>query len=233
MITEGWFDKAFHYAIKPRPDANEVLFTPVYRGMHPLIQQLYGAPRGCVVHCTDVVCDARALAKRTATVSPRKSAYTLLIGKDGDLHQLCSIFDRPWHAGRGKVSKKYQQVQPFMGVNGTLYHDGWRWPKVDGRVVIDPNQWGPGIEIMGKPGMPTGPQLDTLKAVLLNLFKHTKITPDTVWRHGDLDPLNRSDPGFDVAAFIASFDAESARENDGWDGGSEPDDPFSGPAPHG
>jgi hypothetical protein len=263
LNADGWFESAAQYTIRPRKsnvpkvvDGKPVLdkkgkpvlvqegavFTPVEHGLHPYIKTTYGTIRAVTIHCTDVICDAAALARSTASSSPRQSSYNLLIGLQGDLHQLASVFDRTWHAGRGTESALYrekartEQKGVFSGPRGPLYQAqmGWLWPVVDQKVVVNPNNWGPGIEIMGKPGEPTGPQKHTLTEVLRELYAKTKVTPDTVWAHGDLDPLHRTDPGFDVAAFAAGVhpSALEARETDGWDGRGAPREPASGPGEH-
>ena len=273
---DGWCHEAVHYTIRPRKSLIEKVdengqvvldkkgqpvmvqegpvFTPVRRGLHPFLKKTYGTVRGCKVHCTDViVTDAGKLAKRTAEFSPRKSSYTFLIGLQGDLHQLASIYDGVWDAGRGEikpgsayfgreVSARTSIGDPSTGiayVPTVASGNRWLWPVVDGRVVINPNNWGPGIEIMGKPGRPTSKQEATLAALLRGLYAYTKITPDTVWAHGDLDPLHRTDPGFDVAAFAQAVHPQAIedRETDGWNAqGDEtegwPPNPASGPGEH-
>lgn len=244
---DGWCHDAMAYTIRPRksnlqrvvdgkpifdargkPVFDQIgpIFTPISHGMHPYIKQHYGTARGVTVHCTDVIVqDAGKLAASTANTSPRKSSYTFLIGLKGDLHQLASIFDIVWHAGRGEPSEKYEEKAEkaggtYVGPRGPLYeaNKGWLWPVVDGKVVVNANNWGPGVELVGLPGEPTSAQKTTLTALLLGLYHYTKITPDSVWAHGDLDPLHRTDPGFDVAKFAHAIhdSAVTDRENDGW-----------------
>jgi len=209
--------------------------------MHQLIASQYGSPRGLTIHCTDcIVPNAGALARRTATSSPRASSYSFLIGLQGDLHQLCSILDRPWHAGRSASPASYIEIATKGTLKGKKVGTAtaqrvarvwgkkqgrWIWPVVDGRAVQDPNQWGPGIEIMGKPGEPNDLQRTTLLGLVQALFVGTRITPDSVWAHGDLDPLNRRDPGFDVAAFAAEAFQWIGREQDGWDARGDENSP--------
>jgi len=233
----GWASTAARYQIKARPDEKGNVFTPVSLGMHPDIKQLFGGPRGLVLHCTDVVVtNAASFARRTATTSPRKSAYTFLIGLAGDLHQLCSIFDRPWHAGRDPSA--YAEIAAKGTLRGKKVSAGtvqkvkkvysaqtkaWSWPVVGDRAVQNPNNWGPGIEIMGTPGLPAPAQQETLRALVAALLEHTPIQPDGVWRHGDLDPLHRKDPGFALADVLQEVLDWHARESDGWnaEGGPE------------
>lgn len=280
-VRDGRFngDRVLHLDIKPRKGADGKMFRPVSsEQLHPVIAKQYGAVRGVTVHCTDVIGDAAALARRTATTSDRKSSYHLLIARDGMLYQLAPINWILWHAGRSLRTPKrtgYLDVweenfkhrstietvvdieNPDAGYDkqgypGAVAKPGsvkgkWMWPVVDGVVVGNPNNWGPGIEIMGKPGRPTSAQEDVLAEILVQLYERTQVTPDTVWPHGrgktlgigvpGLDPLHRTDPGFDVPAFALACrqSAADARETDGWDASGEDDpvDPTSGPAPHG
>ena len=250
----GWLMEANWWPIKPRPDANGNTFTPLTPGLHQDILKLYGKRvPALVIHATDVaVLNTLAFARRTAEISPRRSSYHFLIGFDGMLCQLASIFDRAWHAGRAQPSPKYEKESANNWIDGrlkwttespTLYQakKGWLWPVVDGRVVINPNNWSVGIEVMGdvvqRVYQPTKEQGTTLTA-LLRLFLTDKaisaVSPDRIWKHGDLDPLNRSDPGFDVHPYIMAASSENrweAREHDGWDGcGGDEDVPPSNPA---
>lgn len=158
--AQGWASAATRHDMRPRADQKGVTFTPLTPGMHPDIKTKYGSPRGLVMHCTDVVVpDAAAFARRTARSSPRRSSYTFLIGLDGDLHQLCSIQDRAWHAGRDATP--YTEIATRKTLNGKKVSAGtiqkvarvysgakkrWIWPVVDGTEVQNPNNWGPGIE---------------------------------------------------------------------------------------
>ena len=244
LNADGWFLNATHYTILGRPDGNGGKFRPLTEGLNPATKARYGSVRICTLHCTDVICDAGSLARRTAGSSPRKSSYHLLIGMDGDLHQLASIYDRTWHAGRRLRTPKgggYLDVIDRSRAHGSSLlaqslgavalrvanpeTQAWRTPVVDGIVVCNPNNWGPGIEIMGKPGRPTSLQLACLTNVLLELYESTKITPDTICAHGDLDPLHRSDPGFDVYSFARAITEQAIeeREQDGWDAAGEDD----------
>ena len=239
--TTGLFFGAAQYTIRQRLGEDGQSFTPVNRGLHPEILKLYGTVAAATVHCTDVVCPGASLARRTAETSPRKSSYNLLVDLDGALHQLAPVQDRTWHAGRGPRSAAYEEEARraggvCSGPAGDLYRAGrgWLWPIVHGRVVGDPNNWGPGIELMGKPGRPTGAQLVTLGEVLAQLYEKTAVTPATVWRHGDLDPLHRTDPGWDVAEFarVVHPSAHDGRERDGWEAGEPDPDPASGMGQH-
>lgn len=237
LLPDGWFANAARYTIKPRQGSKEIIdakgkrvirplyldakgqktttktdkpyiFCPLTVGLHPDFK----SPRGVTIHCTVVILEADVLARRTATTSGRESSYNLLIGLAGDLHQLASIRDRTWHAGRGPITAKSAYFNRTVttrwasSAKQTVARDNaWRWPVVDGRVVINPNNWGPGIELMGLPGRPTAAQQQTLANVLKELYLKTDITPDAVWAHGDLDPLHRSDPGWpELYAFAAA-----------------------------
>ncbi|HEV8320662.1 MAG TPA: N-acetylmuramoyl-L-alanine amidase [Myxococcota bacterium] len=233
----GWASTAVKHEMAPRPDQNGVQFTPVTPGLHGDMNAKYGGPRGLTIHCTDVVVpDAGAFARRTARSSPRRSSYNFLIGLDGDLHQLCSIRDRAWHAGR--ASTFYAEIAAKKTLRGKKVSAGtiqkvarvysgktgrWVWPVVDGVAVQNPNNWGPGIEIMGKAGQPLPAQELTLRALVQALFVQSPIRADAVWSHGALDPLNRHDPGFDVAAWVADANAWELREGDGWNGEGGPE----------
>lgn len=167
--------------------------------------------------------------------------------------------DAPQH--RREVEKVVRiSSAPAAAVAGSRAARGtakgaWKWPVVDGVEVGNPNNWAIGCEVQGKPGRPTPEQEDTLVQILRELYAKTHVTPDTVWPHGrnsgapGLDPLNRSDPGFDVPAFAVAAqraaerpapETVEEREADGWDASgddeteahADPTSPARGPGQH-
>ena len=268
--------------MQPRPRMDDVKrkFVPAKKGL-PLMRKLYGqaVPRALTVHGTDVVPrSVRAMARRKALSARRMAGYHFLLG-GGEIFQLWSILGRTYHAGRKRSKfvahlnnpRTRRQVLTVMDTDGK-----WTAPVVDGHVVRNPNDWGPGIEIVSWQRldllndcrvavMRIHPKtkkrvvfrivppdeytvitigdedqvwhnfdprdLDNLGALLRALYENTNVTPDTVWRHSDLAPISRIDPGplCDVAqiAQAAALDPESIKEDDDE---NEGDDLYEEPA---
>lgn len=151
-VSHGGAKKIRIIPARARHNAQGEKFKPGGQPLAQYVMKRYGGPRCVWVHGTDVV--PRSLdkmANRTAYSSQRASGYHFLLGS-GLIYQFYPVIVQAWGAGRRleKVMELAEQGNEKAARMLTTNYGKWAWanPVIDGRVIGNPNAWGPHIELV-------------------------------------------------------------------------------------
>ena len=161
--------------------------------------------KGVVLHYTATEDWDLALALLTGQAGGRKVSAHYLVGRDpGEIAQLVHLKDVAWHAkGANALSVGIEMVNVGGGkeVRGrTCQRYGRRWVPISMQGTPHKEQWGP--YDLWEPF--TQWQYDAV-AQIMAAIRVREGSPIAAWRHSELDPERKLDPG-------PAFDMKLARD---------------------